>query len=341
MTQPFISTSPELEDYWRAIILFGRNVASYKFALAKSLLELRPESGKLITLDKLAKPFALNVASHLKIEDKQATSASSRFLDQCRKFNAGELSQGQLIEQTVRLGFVNVIDAFHVVGRDETPQRFFLDERQGEGGIRITDEFSKLANTDQMESLPAEVEARWRLVETAWSLGVTRNLLRIDYDHPSESLFALSRENRRITVTSSRDALNGYQKGKCFYCYRTISLKDEGLMPDVDHFFPHVLKHHEFGHMVDGVWNLVLACRNCNRGANGKFERVPSLKLLKRLSNRNEFLISSHHPLKETLIQQTGNSLEKRQSFLQGWHSRAVICLIHQWEPEEVVKATF
>lgn len=29
---------PILENYWRAII--GRNVASYKFALARSLLEL-------------------------------------------------------------------------------------------------------------------------------------------------------------------------------------------------------------------------------------------------------------------------------------------------------------
>ena len=26
-------------DYWRGIVLFGRNLASYKFALAKALLE--------------------------------------------------------------------------------------------------------------------------------------------------------------------------------------------------------------------------------------------------------------------------------------------------------------
>jgi hypothetical protein len=31
---------PWLEDFWRSIILLGRNVASYKFALGKSLLEL-------------------------------------------------------------------------------------------------------------------------------------------------------------------------------------------------------------------------------------------------------------------------------------------------------------
>jgi hypothetical protein len=32
---PFIDTQPTREDYWRSIILFGWNVASYKFALAK------------------------------------------------------------------------------------------------------------------------------------------------------------------------------------------------------------------------------------------------------------------------------------------------------------------
>ena len=33
------------EDCWRSIVLFGRNVASYKFALAASLLDLTPASG--------------------------------------------------------------------------------------------------------------------------------------------------------------------------------------------------------------------------------------------------------------------------------------------------------
>ena len=37
----FYEIEPTLENYWRAIILFGKNVASYKFALAKSLYDLR------------------------------------------------------------------------------------------------------------------------------------------------------------------------------------------------------------------------------------------------------------------------------------------------------------
>ena len=36
----FERTAPSLNIYWRPIILFGRNVASYKFALGQSLLDL-------------------------------------------------------------------------------------------------------------------------------------------------------------------------------------------------------------------------------------------------------------------------------------------------------------
>ncbi|MFY0678229.1 MAG: hypothetical protein JXR18_13175 [Neptuniibacter sp.] len=36
----FFKVDPTLSSYWRSIILFGQNSASYKFALAKSLIDL-------------------------------------------------------------------------------------------------------------------------------------------------------------------------------------------------------------------------------------------------------------------------------------------------------------
>ena len=47
----FLEVLPSVENYWRALILFGRNVASYKFALGKVLLELRAAPGDLIKLE--------------------------------------------------------------------------------------------------------------------------------------------------------------------------------------------------------------------------------------------------------------------------------------------------
>lgn len=337
MSSLFISRQPQLEDYWRGIVLFGRNVASYKFALAKALLDLKPQSGELLRLEDLAPVYSGYISEHLRHADKQGTSATSRFLEACRKFNSGELNQDELVEHTIRYGFNNVIDAFHVVGNGEIPNPFYVDERKVHHGIRITDEFSELMGHSQAASLPEEVEGRWRLVETAWALNIPKNVVPIGYEKESESLYSLDRRRKRKTVTGSRGALNGYQEGKCFYCSTDITTHNKMIetYPDVDHFFPHVLKDHGFGDIVDGIWNLVPSCRDCNRGERGKFASVPTIRLLERLHKRNEFLISSHHPLRETLMLQTGVSENERKGFLNDFYSKAWSVLIHTWEPPE------
>ncbi len=67
---------------------------------------------------------------------------------------------------------------------------------------------------------------------------------------------------------------------------------------------------------ADGVWNLVLACRPCNRGERSKFAAVPAAGLVARLHERNTCLVDSHHPLRETIMLQTGAHAEARASFL-------------------------
>ena len=343
MSELFVSQEPLLEDYWRGIILYGRNVASYKFALAKTLLELQPQSGELLKLTDLAVVYVKHITEHLKQVDKQATSSSSKFLDACRRFNQGELSQNQVIEYTLRYGFKNVIDAFHIVGQSETKKRFYIDERRQHDGIRITDEFSQLLEQSQSINLPLEVESRWRLVETAWELNISRNLLTIDFDKETEFLFTLDLSKKRKSVTSSRDALNGYQKGKCFYCFSDIYIQGQQSYPEVDHFLPHRLKQNrEFKTVnLDGIWNLVLSCQSCNRGVNGKFDRIPTLSLMERLNTRNEFLISSHHPLRETLIKQTGKTTTQRRYFLNYYYNESKRYLLHTWQPTEQLPEAF
>lgn len=330
-----------LEDYWRGIILRGKNSASYKFALAQSLLEIKPQSGDLIKLGDMAPVFSKHITEHLKNSDKQGTSKSSKYLNYCRDYNADRLTYNELIEATVRHGFVNVIDAFHIVGQGDIEKRFFNDERKVNAGIRITDEFSQLLEREQANNLPFEVESRWRLVEKAWELNISNRLIAIDFDQETESLFASIDTNRRQAVTSSRDALNGYQKGSCFYCFDDIYLGDESSKsPHVDHFFPHTLKDSGFKR-IDGIWNLVLSCQDCNNGTGGKFASIPKRHLLERLHKRNEFLISSHHPLRETLILQTGVSKQQRKSFIEDYYNRAHRTIIHTWEAVEKCESLF
>ena len=340
----FYENDPSLQSYWRAIILYGRNVASFKFALAKVLIDLNKQPNDLIKLDDLADPFSKHLCEHLRRNDRQGTSSSSPFLDACRKYNKNEIKHDQLINITKRIGFKDVIDAFHTVNAKPIPKPFYIDERRTNGGIRITEDFYRLAEFQESENFPSEVEARWRLVETAWKIGISPALLEVKHDKAKE-IFFVGSSNNRIDVTSSRDALNGYQKSKCFFCYGYISIISHSpSIAQVDHFFPHKLLNSEqssgFGHL-DGVWNLVLACRECNRGEGGKFAKLPALKLLERLNRRNEYLCSSHHPLRETIIKQTGENEGERRVFLQKVFDEAKDILIHTWEPEPKDIATF
>jgi len=329
----FVDKNPSLDTSWRSIILLGRNVASYKFALAKSLLEIDSSSTE-IEIEKIATPFAKNICEHLKNNEKQVTSKSSKFLETCKKFNNSEISEDELKQTTVKLGFVNVIDAFHVVAREETP-RFFIDNRGNNKSIILTDNFYKLKENDIYGNLKNEAESRWNLWETAISLNVNPSLLEIINDKEKNYLYVLDENKKRQNVTSSRDALNGYQKGKCFYCYKNISIEQGNENScDVDHFFPHILKNYGV-YEVDQIWNLVLTCKECNRGTGGKFEKIPDIQYLYALNKRNNFYIESHHPLRETIINQTGKLQEDRKQFLQRMFDDAVNNIPVKWKPKE------
>jgi len=326
----FLEIEPKKEDYWRSIILFGKNVASYKFALAKALLELKQAGKTFISLEELAIPYTKYLTEHLKIEAKQTTSNSSKFLDFCSQYNNQIIDYQQLIDQTLKLGFNNVIDAFHNVNYQELPIKFFIDDRKSQKGIILTDELLSLNDLN----LELEIEARWRLVETAWKLKISRNLLQVNYDNNNQLIYL--NDSRRIDLTSVRDAINGYQKGKCFYCFTDISIiSGSDKLADVDHFFPRKLSYYNIVHPIDGVWNLVLSCQTCNRGEQGKFDKLPQLRFLERLHNRNEFYINSHHPLRETLMQQTGKSLKTRITFLRHNYEIAssTVLINSSWRP--------
>jgi hypothetical protein len=101
---PFQDAAPTPASDWRHIIRFGRNVASYKFALGRVLLELGRQQRTFVPLDDLAVPYAAAICEHLRVEDRQSTSAMSRFLDACRSRNRGELDDERLAERTVRSG---------------------------------------------------------------------------------------------------------------------------------------------------------------------------------------------------------------------------------------------
>lgn len=184
--------------------------------------------------------------------------------------------------------------------------------KSGKREIDINDNLLKLKESFHFQNFNQEVEARWNLVETAWNFNLNPKLLEVKYDE-DKSLFFLENDfMRRTYITSVRDSLNGYQKGKCFYSFQDISVvSGSANLCEVDHFFRHINKkiHNEFGANINGVWNLVLVNKDVNRNKSAK---IPEKRFLQRLYNRNEFYIQSKHPLAETIINQTGNTKQKR-----------------------------
>jgi hypothetical protein len=73
----------------------------------------------------------------------------------------------------------------------------------------------------------------------------------------------------------------------------------------------------------DRRWKLVRACAVCNRGPAGKFHRLAYGDFLGSLWQRNERLISSHHPLRESIIAATGRTPSARLDFLRSVPTRA------------------
>ena len=139
----FYEVEPTVENYWRAIILFGRNAASYKFALAKAMYEFKDSPTDLISLERLAEPFSRHLCDHLKHSPKQVTSPSHTFIDACNQYNLHQLSQDELIATTVKLGFNDVIGAFHMVHHSDVPQRFFLELIPKDPGSFVHQSFQK------------------------------------------------------------------------------------------------------------------------------------------------------------------------------------------------------
>lgn len=342
MTTQFQINDPSLESQWRAIILFGKNSATYKFAFAKSLLGLIEKEKTKISLDELAIPFANSIVEHLKKSDKQGSAGSSKFLEGCRGYINETISIEDLYSLTEKYGFVNVIDAFQNLNGGTIPNPFYeKNYSQGKKEIVVTDNLLKIKELFQYRNLEQEVEARWNLVETAWNLQINPNLLEVKYDEDNSLFFIESDFMRRIDITSVRDSLNGYQKGKCFYSFQDISInKNDQNICDIDHFLPHVnkLAHSKNGANINGVWNLVLADRNINLNKKAK---IPEKRFLHRLYNRNEFYIESKHPLAETIINQTGSTKESRRKFLESQYNLALMHSIQQWKPEIELIGTF
>jgi 5-methylcytosine-specific restriction endonuclease McrA len=292
-------------DVARSILVFGKNSATYKFALAKTLFEMTPRSEA--SYSEIGEKFLRHLVEHHKICPNQHTRGATKLSQAIERFLIEEMTWSELFSVAEQSIYNNVFDAFHVIGGGSLEGKYALFEHdKSRKKIVLTGNLNALQSEDRLKSdLLSESEARWRVVEEAWRGNISPMMLLDE----REKLFFTTVGDYRINLRSAVSTLMPYQFGKCFYCNCILdeSLSShEDQFPDVDHVLPISLLVREFPMNVlnpNGVWNLVLACKRCNRGHKGKGGSVPNIMHYEHLLDRNVYFTREHkHAMRYSIL---------------------------------------
>ncbi|MEQ1448505.1 HNH endonuclease domain-containing protein [Acinetobacter lwoffii] len=343
------TSDTSLSNNFRSIFLIGANTATYKFALAKSLLELNDQT--FVSLDDLSPIFAKHLIEHIQTGKRQIQGkGNAKLLNALYLYTQEQISEELMLNVTRTEGFKCVLDAFHNLPKKQQASKFFEKTIQNKKqGITLTDNLFHLLAIENSGNFHNEIEGRWNLVESAWS---EESLIYVQYDTATEDLYYLKpvsnnsflHSHLRTNLTGVRKPLNGYQKGKCFYCLKAISIQShQANTCDIDHVIPMSIQYGStYDLQLNEIWNLVLACKECNRWDHGgKAGNLPHLQFILQLHQRNEYLIESNHPLKENIILRTGKKTEQRLDFLTKRFDFAKTIKNSSWTPKQIFDQSF
>jgi hypothetical protein len=300
-------------DLWRSIILYGRNTATYKIALGRCLADFAEQGKSQIRMSELAEAFFEVYLDRLKEGKPQLFQPGRQTVMEqiVALHNLGKLDKGAAIERVEREAFGDVIPRFHTVNDLALPVKFYDHTSEG---LIITDSlFNAFSQPDRLE-LIGELNSRWDLLEAAF----LKRRENSDLINDIRS-FYLEKGYARTNITYVNPVIVGYQNNLCFYCGE--SLVDANV--DVDHVIPRQVVYH------DEVWNLVLAHSFCN---NQKLDFLPGLHYIEKLIVRNERLIASNHPMRESFLRKLGAKAAQRRAYILEVYKDAETVIGYTWE---------
>ena len=273
----------ELGQRLVAVLESGQRVATYKLALLLALLDYsvehlptEPDSALTVPVRDLAERvieiYWLQVLPFEGVRLRQSTGASASILKQVLRLRAATQSaQGRISLATARQGHEIVFQAtvsavaltlarqplhrLQRVGRAPAVAPFLYDDTW------LSDRVSAAqlaAHQGSVQLFPGVAWALARLaglvrplVEILWTADVRRLNPQLSADVPDIAGHLFGRN--RVSLQAVREALADVDGARCFYC--GINLKNAGTVD-------HVLPWSRIG--LDGLTNLVLACRRCN-----------------------------------------------------------------------------
>lgn len=276
----------------RSVLVFGTNTYSYKFALLEALLSLDPKSH--YEYDEIWPKFLEIFLNRIKEQPKQG-SRSDGLPAYCLKYLEKKVTYDDLQKKTRQDMKKYVFDAFQKVGGESLKDEYSLFDWKGVSqGLYVKDNLLEIIESPNLnEMIKSENQTRWQIVEEAWKEGIASCL--IEYDEEHNKLFKVEK-SKRVPLRSAINAFMPYQKGRCFYCKRKLNQFGKTIdpnYPEVDHVIPYA-RLRDLGESqanINGLWNLVLACRDCNRD---KSDTIPHKDYIEKLASRNQYLIIEH-----------------------------------------------
>ena len=290
----------EDHDFWRGIILYGINAATYKMALGKSLLTLADRGSATVCWEDLSREFLQQYLDRLAQENRPQQANPTRKTKMERivtRYLGGAIHLDQAVQEVAREGFEDVIPRFQTIGADKeiVAGRFY----EFDFGKKLTlkDATFSLAKENR-EELLEELEARWSLLEGAFIIHQGQSQLANDVRETY-----LLQGYARTNLTQNIPFLQAYQGNVCFYCSEKMTHPDV----HVDHVLPRQIVFH------DEIWNLVLCHSTCNLLKSDKL--VPEHYVMKLVA-RNENIMGSNHPWKNKISRQLGERPQERSAAL-------------------------
>jgi len=287
-------------DFWRAIILYGLNAATYKMALGKALLNFAIRGKDTVSWDDLSREYFQLYLERLTASNRPQQSNPTRKTKMERivtRYRGSTISLDEAVQEVGREAFEDVIPRFQTIGTDKeiVAGRFY----EFDFGKKLTLKDTTLSVAqDNMKELLEELEARWSLLEGAFIINKDQSQLANDIRDTY-----LFQGYERTNLTQNIPFLQAYQGNVCFYCSEQMSAGDV----HVDHVLPRQVVFH------DEIWNLVLSHATCNML---KSDRLGADHYVMKLISRNENIMGSHHPWKHKISSQLGETPPKRSATL-------------------------
>jgi hypothetical protein len=304
-------------DYWKGIVLYGLNQATYKIALGKTILELASQKKEAIDWDQLSKVYLDTYIERLKSNYNPQQSNPSRKTKMERiidSLNKGIIDYNDAINLVATEGFNDVVPRFQTIGTDKdiVGDKFYHFDF---GKKLYLHDATFLINETSNQELTDELDARWSLLEGAFSLAHGDFKLSNDVRD-----VYLENSYTRTNITGNIPFLQGYQGNTCFYCGERIGDKDV----HVDHVLPRQFIQH------DEIWNLVLSHSICNMNKN---DSLIGKHYFDKLVARNENIMGSNHPWKKKIADALGDTPVKRnKTMLYHYDNAKIVLKNNYWE---------